>query len=82
MEVAKKKGIWLAGADMTGEDAKTVDIPRPFALVLGSEGEGFHGLIKKKCDLLISIKKFAKKGGVDSLNVGVAAGILMHQFSE
>lgn len=80
MEAAKKAGFWLVGADMDGEDAKKSDLPRPFGLVMGSEGEGLHDLVKKKCDIVVRIAKTGKLG-IDSLNVGVAGGILIHQFS-
>jgi 23S rRNA (guanosine2251-2'-O)-methyltransferase len=80
LEAFKKAGVWIVGADMDGENAKTADLPRPFALVMGSEGEGLHQLIKKRCDVIV---KIAKTGGagIDSLNVGVAAGVLIHQFA-
>jgi 23S rRNA (guanosine2251-2'-O)-methyltransferase len=81
MEQTKKKGFWLVGADMDGQDAKKVDLPRPFGLVLGSEGEGLHHLVRKNCDVVVKIAKVSGGPGVDSLNVGVAAGILIHQFS-
>lgn len=80
MEEARKKGIWLAGADMAGEDVKQVDFPRPFAIVLGGEGEGLHDLVKKKCDLLISLKGDPARKGIDSLNVGAATAALLHEL--
>lgn len=80
MEVAREKGIWLVGADMDGKDAKTVDLPKPFGLVMGSEGEGLHQLIKKKCDLMVKIAGRPHQG-VASLNVSVACAVLLHQFS-
>jgi 23S rRNA (guanosine2251-2'-O)-methyltransferase len=80
VEAFKKAGVWMIGADMDGADIKKADLPRPFALVMGSEGEGLHQLIKKRCDVVVSIAKTGG-AGVDSLNVGVAAGILIHQFA-
>lgn len=81
MEAARKAGIWLVGADMDGVDAHQADIPRPFALVMGSEGEGLHALIKKKCELVVSLKGASQRAGIDSLNVGAAAAALLHSFS-
>lgn len=81
IEMARKKGLWIVGADMDGQDVKASDVPRPFALIMGSESEGLHESIKKKCDVVVSIKKFAKSVTLDSLNVGVACGIFLHQFS-
>lgn len=80
MEALKKAGIWIVGADMAGTDVKTADLPRPFALIMGGEGEGLHQLVQKRCDVVVKIVKTGG-AGVDSLNVGVAAGILLHQFA-
>ncbi len=80
LEAFKKAGVWVVGADMAGDDIKTADLPRPFALIMGSEGDGLHQLIKKRCDVVVRIVKTGG-AGVDSLNVGVAAGILIHQFA-
>jgi 23S rRNA (guanosine2251-2'-O)-methyltransferase len=81
METARKQGFWIVGADMSGTPVKKADIPRPFALAMGSEGPGLHELVRKKCDLLINIPKTRNDDVVASLNVGVAAGILLHQFT-
>lgn len=77
LESAKKEGFWIVGADMAGVDAQKADLPRPFALVVGSEGEGVHDLIKKKCDVVVGVRRAANAKGIDSLNVGVAGGILL-----
>jgi len=81
LQKAKKKGLWLVGADMSGKNVKASDVPSPFAVVLGSEGEGLHRLVKEQCDFLVKISGSKQKGQVDSLNVSVAAGILLQQLS-
>lgn len=81
MEATKKAGIWMVGADMAGEDCKKVDLPRPFALVMGSEGEGLHQLVRKNCELIVAVKRIQKGAGIDSLNVSAASAVLLHQFS-
>lgn len=80
MEEARDRGIWLAGADMDGVDVKKADVPRPFALVMGSEGEGLHQLVRKKCDLIVRLGS-SEVPGVGSLNVGVACGAFLHHLS-
>lgn len=81
IEIAKKEGFWIVGADMNGTDIRSADVPRPFALVMGSEGEGLHELVKKRCDLVVGIRRPAGARGIDSLNVGVAAGILLAHYT-
>lgn len=81
IETAKKEGFWIVGADMDGVNARTADLPRPFGLVMGSEGEGLHALVKKKCDVVVGIRRPDTALGIDSLNVGVAGGILMGTFA-
>ena len=79
--LARKKGLWIVGADRHGENVRKISIPRPFGLVLGSEGEGLHRLVKENCDYLVSIAGAESRRGIDSLNVSVACGVLLHYFS-
>jgi 23S rRNA (guanosine2251-2'-O)-methyltransferase len=81
IETAKKEGFWIVGADMDGVDARKADLPTPFALVMGSEGEGLHALVKKKCDVVVGIRRPEGARGIDSLNVGVAGGILLSAYA-
>lgn len=76
VDILKKAGLWAVGADMAGESVYSKDITGPLALVIGSEGEGISHLVKEKCDFLVSIPMH---GHIDSLNAGVAAGILMFE---
>jgi 23S rRNA (guanosine2251-2'-O)-methyltransferase len=75
LELLKKQGFWIAGADTEGNSYTAQDLTGPIALVVGSEGKGIGRLIKEKCDFLVSIPI---KGNIDSLNASVAAGILMY----
>jgi 23S rRNA (guanosine2251-2'-O)-methyltransferase len=73
----KERGIWLVGAD----DAATVtcyeaDLAGPTALVVGSEGTGLRRLTRECCDQLVAIPM---AGAVESLNVSVAAGVLLYE---
>lgn len=72
----KKRGVWVFGADMDGESYEKVDFKGSIAIVLGSEGRGLGRLIKQSCDKIVSIPVM---GRVNSLNVSVAAGILMYE---
>ncbi len=76
LEEMKDKGFWIAGADMDGEVMYKADLKGPLALVLGSEGRGIGRLVKEKCDFVVSIPM---KGSISSLNVSVAAGVLLYE---
>lgn len=76
LESLKEKGFWVAGADMQGEPlAKIAGKYEKCAYVLGSEDKGLSDLVKKRCDLVVSIPGGA---ALESLNVSVAASILMY----
>lgn len=72
----KEAGFWIYGADMGGKSAQEIDFKGRIAVVLGSEGSGMHQKVKEGCDGIVSIPT---TGNVDSLNVSVAAGILMYE---
>ena len=72
----KKAGLWVAGADMSGTEMTRQGLNGPLALVIGSEGSGLSKLVRDTCDFLVSIPLFGK---INSLNAGVAAGILMFE---
>lgn len=73
----KEKGIWVAGADMSGaKEHYNTDLNGPLALVIGNEGQGISRLIKEKCDFLV---KLPMAGQVSSLNASVAAAVLMYE---
>lgn len=76
LEESKEQGFWIYGADMGGEKAASLKLTGKVGLVLGSEGKGLHQHTASLCDQVISIPM---KGHVDSLNVSVAAGVLMYE---
>lgn len=78
LEDLKKKGIWIYGADMAGEDARSIDTSGAAVLVIGSEGDGISRIVREKCDFIISLKM---KGQINSLNASVAGGVLMYEFA-
>jgi len=75
----KKKNFWIYGADMKGKPVDKMDFAFPIFMLIGSEGEGLHQKTMEHCDELISIPQ---KGGVESLNASVAAGVLFYEISK
>ena len=73
LEELKEKGVWVYGADMTGETYEKVDLKGPAAIVLGSEGFGISRLVREHCDFMISVPMY---GQVNSMNVSAAAAVL------
>jgi 23S rRNA (guanosine2251-2'-O)-methyltransferase len=79
VEELKARKIWVVGLDERGAQAyDSVDYNMDCALVLGAEGAGMHDLVRKKCDFLVSIPML---GHVPSLNVSVAAAVVMYEIA-
>ncbi|MEP6547640.1 MAG: 23S rRNA (guanosine(2251)-2'-O)-methyltransferase RlmB [Gammaproteobacteria bacterium] len=77
IDLLKARGIWVVGAD--GEAPQglyAADLKRPLAMVLGAEGAGMRRLTRERCDFLVRIPM---AGQVESLNVSVAAGVLLFE---
>lgn len=72
----KKAGIRVIGADMGGTPLGQLDLRGPLALLLGGEGSGLGPELRQRCDSVVSIPL---GGGLESLNVSVAAAILMYE---
>jgi 23S rRNA (guanosine2251-2'-O)-methyltransferase len=68
----KENGGWVAAVELDGEALDAVDLPRPLALVLGSEGKGVRESLLRDVDFRITIRG---EGEVNSLNVSCAAAI-------
>ena len=73
----KERNVWVVGtagdAEMSYSDW---DWTRPSAIVLGAEGSGLHRLVRENCDALV---KIPVHGRIESLNVSVAAGIILYE---
>ena len=77
MEEIKQAGYWLVGLDERAETRHTdIDLSGPVVLVLGGEGKGLHQLVKDRCNFVVSIPT---GGPVRSLNVSVAAGVVLFE---
>jgi len=73
----KEQDIWIMGA--AGEAEQTVyemNLDMPLAVVMGAEGSGMRHLTRQHCDFLV---KIPMAGQVESLNVSVAAGVLLYE---
>ena len=77
LDVLKEHGFWIYGADMNGDSSYETRFSKRTAIVMGSEGSGMRSLVRTKCDHIVSIPM---SGHIDSLNVSVAAGILMYEY--
>lgn len=74
---AKGPDLWIFGA--TGDAGTSMwqaDLSGGVALVLGAEGRGLRPLVRKTCDFHVSVPLH---GRVESLNVSVAAGVLLYE---
>jgi 23S rRNA (guanosine2251-2'-O)-methyltransferase len=79
IDYLKENGFWIYGADAyCGEDLCSLDYSGHIGLVMGNEETGIRPLVKKKCDFLVSI---SMAGNIDSLNVSVAGGIMLHEMT-
>lgn len=78
LKILKTKGYWIYGA-VADRDAPVLyetEFAPPVCLVVGSEGRGIRPLVRKQCDHLITIPL---PEGLDSLNVSVAAAVIMFE---
>lgn len=72
----KKKGFWIVGTAMDGDDYSKIDYNGKICIVIGNEGNGLSSLIRKECDFVASIPM---KGEINSLNASVATGIVVFE---
>jgi 23S rRNA (guanosine2251-2'-O)-methyltransferase len=77
VEDLKDGGFWIYGADMAGEAVWDKDLRGRTAIILGGEGTGVSRLLRATCDAMVAIPS---RGRIDSLNVSVAAGVLLYEI--
>jgi 23S rRNA (guanosine2251-2'-O)-methyltransferase len=77
LETLKERDVWVVGVEQhpRAQDYRRVDLNMPLALVMGGEGPGMRRLVAETCDLLVHLPM---RGQVGSLNVSVAAGIILY----
>lgn len=78
LQEMKQRGLWVYGLDMDGDTWCQADLTGAVALVIGSEGHGIGKLVRKHCDVIVSMPM---KGKINSLNASVAGGILMYEVA-
>lgn len=77
IKTLKKKNVWVIGTDLSaGNSVFSTDLTVPLAVIIGSEGKGIRPLVRKNCDLLVSIPQ---SGPLGSLNASAAGAIVMYE---
>jgi 23S rRNA (guanosine2251-2'-O)-methyltransferase len=77
LEEIKGADLWVAGAaGDSGTPMWQADLSGGLAFVFGAEGKGLRPLVRRTCDLTVSIPLL---GRVESLNVSVAAAVLLYE---
>jgi 23S rRNA (guanosine2251-2'-O)-methyltransferase len=77
LEEIKSGTLWVAGA--AGENGTPMwqsDLSGGLAFVFGAEGKGLRPLVRRTCDVFVAIPQL---GRVESLNVSVAAAVLLYE---
>ena len=73
----KENGVWVFGTAAEGSvPMYRADLRGPAAIVIGNEGDGISPLVRKNCDMLLSIPM---RGRISSLNASAAASILLYE---
>ncbi len=80
IETLKKAGFWIVGMDgYAKQKIDQVDKNAKLAVIMGSEGSGMRRLVEESCDIKVRLPMDEK---VESLNVSVAAGIVLYEVSK
>ena len=75
IEKLKEEHYWIVGTSLeTKQDYRDFNYQGPIALVMGSEGEGLHRLVKERCDVVVQIPMVGK---VNSLNAASATAVML-----
>jgi 23S rRNA (guanosine2251-2'-O)-methyltransferase len=77
LALLKQAGLWVVGAEAQADKRpQDVDLRTGTVLVLGAEGAGLRKLTRQNCDWVVRLPQL---GAVESLNVSVAAGMLLYE---
>jgi 23S rRNA (guanosine2251-2'-O)-methyltransferase len=78
LRLLKENGFWIAGSSLeNSQNYSNPDYKIPIALIVGNEEKGIRKLTASNCDFLV---KIPMKGEIQSLNVSVAAGIILFEI--
>ncbi|MFP4201188.1 MAG: 23S rRNA (guanosine(2251)-2'-O)-methyltransferase RlmB [Clostridia bacterium] len=76
VEELKTLHLWIYGTQVGGTSLYDTDTSGGVVLCFGSEGSGLPRLLAQTCDVLVELPL---QGKVESLNVGVAAGVTIYE---
>lgn len=80
LDTLRENGFWVAGLAADGASTlAAAKLSGKVVLALGSEGEGLRRLTREHCDLIVRLPMVP--GGMESLNVSVAAAIALYEVS-
>jgi 23S rRNA (guanosine2251-2'-O)-methyltransferase len=78
LEQLKERGMWVVGLDRAAPQALFMaDLTVPLVLVIGGESSGMRPLVKRTCDMRVSIPQ---QGPLDSLNASAAAAVALYEI--
>ena len=79
INVAKEAGLWTLGtAEEATQDVTQIPRDRSWLIVMGNEEQGLRRLVREHCD---EICRISGQGGLTSLNVSVATGVMLGLLS-
>lgn len=71
-------GVPILAAAADGDDVRSIGAPASFALVVGNEGNGVRPPLRDTAERTVSVRM---RGDAESLNVGMAGAILLHELN-
>lgn len=78
LDALRGASVPLWGADAGGTPVANMKAPAAFALAMGNEGAGLSAAVRSSAETIVSLPMTP---GVESLNVGVAAGVLLYALT-
>ncbi len=78
IDTLKQREVWVYALDggPGSQPLFTTDLRGPLALVVGSEGEGMHRLVRDKSDAVLALPMH---GQIESLNAAMAGSVALYE---